>query len=86
MINATPVVKNEFVSTESGSSVTVNVLSNDIDPDGSILVLANASVVSGLGAVLINTDQTLSFTPNQGYVGDAKIAYTVMDRQRLKAY
>ena len=42
-------------------------------------MLANASVVSGLGAVLINADQTLSFTPNQGYVGDAKIAYTVMD-------
>ena len=57
--------------------MTVDVLANDFDPDGDTLIVTNASVSTENGSVVINEDNTLTFTPNGA--GDAIVSYTAMD-------
>lgn len=59
-------------------SVVVDPLANDFDPDGDPLVLH--SVASPLhGAIQVHTDDTITYTPDPGYVGPDPFEYVVTD-------
>ena len=60
-------------------SVTIAVLANDYDPDGDPIRIIAAR--SAQGAVTINPDGTLSFTPAGGFVGTAIVSYAITDDQ-----
>lgn len=77
--NDDPIAVADAATTETGTQVTIFVLDNDIDPDSDILSVIDASVDPGQGTVAINDDNTLTFTPISGYLGDAVITYTVSD-------
>ena len=77
--NTPPVANNDFAVTQMNTPLTVNVLENDSDADGDTLVLNSIAVVSGLGSVDVNADNSVTFTPNQGFVGDTLIDYTIED-------
>ena len=65
--------------TFENEGVTFLVLGNDRDPDGDAIRVLDA--VSRDGAVTINADGTLSFTPAPGFAGTAVVTYVVTDDQ-----
>ena len=74
--NLAPVAEDDSVTTAFGTSVTIDALSNDSDPDGDTLTIVSANVDSG--EVSIN-EGSLFYTPLQGFSGDATITYSVSD-------
>ncbi|MCX7565305.1 cadherin-like domain-containing protein [Sulfitobacter sp. F26169L] len=76
-VNDGPLAEDDFAVVNAGDTVTVPVLDNDSDPEGDPLEVVFAS--SPNGDVSINDDGTLSFTPEEGFFGDAVINYTISD-------
>ncbi|MEQ6203787.1 Ig-like domain-containing protein, partial [Sulfitobacter sp. HNIBRBA2951] len=76
-VNDGPLAEDDTAETPSEVPVTVAVLDNDSDPEDDPLTIVDAS--SPDGEVTINEDGTLTFTPNEGFVGDAQVNYTVSD-------
>ncbi|MDX2321571.1 MAG: DUF4347 domain-containing protein [Moritella sp.] len=75
--NAFPVAEDDNVSLIQNTEITVTVLDNDSDVNGDVLAVANASAV--FGSVVINGQQSITYTPTMDYVGRDTIAYTIND-------
>lgn len=76
--NRVPVAWEDFATTPAGTSVTVNVLSNDTDPDGDLLAVT--AVTQGLhGTVVRNANGSLTYTPGAGFTGNDSFSYTLSD-------
>ncbi len=68
------------VITEEGVVTTINVLSNDTDPDGDNLVINTTPVTAPAnGIVTINPDGTITYTPDPDFVGTETFEYEVCD-------
>lgn len=90
-VNDPPTVSDDFVSTQEDTPVTINVLLNDTDPDGTIDVTTvdlNPAVpgiqsnysVAGEGTYEVNSTGDVLFTPFLNFNGTATpIHYTVKD-------
>ncbi|MEO0819628.1 MAG: Ig-like domain-containing protein, partial [Pseudomonadota bacterium] len=78
--NAAPAAVNDSAATPENTAAILSVLANDTDIDGS-LVASTVTVVSGPtnGGAVENPDGTITYTPNQGYVGSDSFTYTVED-------
>ena len=76
-VNDGPEAEDDTANVNAGDTVTVPVLLNDSDPEDDPLTIVSAS--SPDGTVVINDDGTLSFTPNEGFVGEAQVNYTISD-------
>ncbi len=77
-VNDTPVAVVDMITTDEDTPIIVNVLANDSDVDGDILTIT--SVVGALnGSVVINSDNTLTYTPNTDYNSSETLTYTVDD-------
>ncbi len=76
--NRSPVATAESVNTSEDTPITINVLSNDSDPDGDSLTV-DASDNGSNGSVVINPDNTVTYTPNLDYNGVDTFAYIVGD-------
>ncbi len=77
--NKLPVARNDAASTLSSASVTINILSNDYDPDGSLLpgtVVLMSQPASGSASVNPLTG-TVTYQP--GVAGSYSFTYTVKD-------
>ena len=73
-----PIATNDSETTSEGTSVIINVLANDIDPDGDSMTVA--SVTQGnKGSVTINEDNTITYTPNEDETGTDSFTYTITD-------
>ncbi|MBT8143988.1 MAG: tandem-95 repeat protein, partial [Gammaproteobacteria bacterium] len=76
--NQEPTPVNDQAETDEDTAVTIDVLANDSDPDGDPLVVSNVS--SGMnGNVVINGDNTVTYTPDPGFTGNDNFTYTVSD-------
>ncbi|WP_432199573.1 Ig-like domain-containing protein [Erythrobacter sp. W53] len=76
--NPAPIASNDpTVTTDEDTPVNVDVLSNDVDPDGDDLTVIEAS--AGNGTVTINPDGTLVYTPDPDFNGTDTIVYTISD-------
>ena len=80
--NATlpPVIQDDQANTQRGQAVTIPVLANDSDPDGtlnprSVTIAANPAH----GTALPNDDGTITYTPTGDYTGPDQFAYRVCD-------
>lgn len=94
-VNDAPVAAYENVTTAFNTPIIVNALANDTDADVTLVVLsvlANDTVASGdvlriaavtgapaNGTVVINPDNTFTYTPNTGFVGSDRFFYTATD-------
>lgn len=78
LVNHSPIASSDFVTTPMGTSVTINVLANDIDPDGDVLQTSLA-LGGGQGVVTLNNSGQFSFTPAAGFIGADTFYYTVCD-------
>ena len=60
---------------------TINLITNDTDPENGILSVSNLSALStpSAGALVNNNDGTVTFTPSTGYSGSVTFTYTVTD-------
>ncbi|HDM8187498.1 TPA: tandem-95 repeat protein, partial [Vibrio harveyi] len=79
-VNDAPVAVNDTVATDEDTTVTIDVLANDSDPENDQLTITNASVPVEQGTVAI-VDGKLVFTPAENFNGDATISYTISDGQ-----
>jgi len=79
--NNNQVIGNEDnVVTEEGITTTINVLSNDTDPDGDNLVINTNAITSPTnGTVTIMPDGTITYTPDPDFVGTETFEYEVCD-------
>ena len=81
-VNDAPVVRADAALTPINTAVTIDVLSNDRDPDGDALNVSTAELADPfLGSVSVNPDGTLHFTPAANVSGPVEIQYVVSDGQ-----
>ena len=79
--NTAPTAADDSATTDQGQAVTVNVLANDSDSDGS-LVPSSVTVTSQPANGTTNVDTstgTITYTPAAGFTGQDTFAYTVND-------
>ena len=77
-VNDAPVADDDSATTNEDTAVTINVLSNDNDIDGDSLTVTNGGVASN-GTVNVNSDNTITYTPNTNFSGTDSFTYTVGD-------
>ncbi|MCE8514535.1 tandem-95 repeat protein, partial [Ruegeria pomeroyi] len=77
-VNDAPVAVDDTVSVAEDGSVSIAVLGNDSDPDGDSLTVSGASDPAN-GSVVVNADNTLSYTPDANFNGTDTFTYTVSD-------
>lgn len=86
-INAVPIAVADNATTNQNTPVTINVSTNDSDPDGSVVAntvrFANdqtSVVVPNQGTWSVNTTTgVVTFTPLPTFIGTATIPYTIKD-------
>jgi CshA-type fibril repeat protein len=76
-VNDDPVAEDDAAKTPINMPVIIDVLANDTDVDGDDLEVISAT--SPNGAVSINPDGTITFTPDTDFFGETTIDYTISD-------
>ncbi|MBV1863620.1 MAG: Hint domain-containing protein [Rhodobacteraceae bacterium] len=76
--NQSPVANDDTATTLEDRAVVIDVLDNDTDPDGDPLAVLGTPTADH-GAVVVNGDGTITYTPDDGYWGDDTITYQVTD-------
>jgi hypothetical protein len=76
--NGAPTASPDSAITTFGVPVTLNVLTNDSDPNGDPLAVTGVSQ-PGVGGTAAHDGVTVTFTPAAGFSGDASFTYTVSD-------
>ncbi|MBP6312679.1 MAG: tandem-95 repeat protein, partial [Flavobacteriales bacterium] len=80
-VNCPPVAVDDSVSTFEDTSVIIDVVGNDSDPNGDPFSVTVAT--AGNGTVVINSDGTLTYSPDPNYCGTDVITYTICDTTGL---
>jgi hypothetical protein len=75
--NRAPVALNDSASTTEDIPIDVNVTVNDSDPDGDPVAVRSAATATG--AVSVNPDGTVRFTPQANTSGPMSFTYTIHD-------
>lgn len=70
----------DFATVSENGSVIVDVLANDIDPDGDDLAV-DGFIYPKHGDVHVNDDGTVTYTPDPNFVGEDHLCYWVDDGQ-----
>ncbi len=76
--NRTPLADDDVATTQTATAVTVDVLSNDSDPDGDAISVTDVGDPAN-GTASLNTDGTITYTPDGGFTGTDSFTYTVAD-------
>ncbi len=78
--NDAPIANDDVVTTFQGVTVTGNVKTNDMDPEGHTLTVSTTPVVAPAHGVLtLNPDGTFTFVPENGFSGTDVFKYQVCD-------
>ncbi len=75
--NGAPIANNDVVTLPEDSTVNINALLNDTDPDGDLLSLTGG--IASQGSVTLRPDNTFDYTPNADFNGSDVLAYTISD-------
>lgn len=92
-VNDAPVANDNGATTDEETEVTVNVVDNDTDLDGTIDGTSidldpttpgiQTEITNSFGTWTANTDGTITFVPALNFTGNASIDYTVNDNDGL---
>ena len=77
IVNRAPIARDDVISSLFQTSILVDVLANDSDPDGDILVVDAVGVPSHGFAEQVGS--RIRFTPPNGFFGLATVSYRVAD-------
>jgi gliding motility-associated-like protein len=87
--NDAPVASNDILATDEDEIATLNIISNDTDPDGTIdattidlnttTVAVESTHTTPAGAFSVNSSGLLTFTPKANFAGNATLTYRVKD-------
>ena len=77
-INSPPVAVNDSATTPKNTPVTIPVLANDTDADHDTLSVTHLTNPAH-GAVALNANNTVTYTPNAGFLGTDTFTYTAND-------
>ncbi len=77
-VNAPPTAIADIVFTNSGESVVIDVLINDLDKNLDFLTITAVNDPDN-GSVTLNNNGTLTYSPNSDFVGVDKFNYIVSD-------
>lgn len=81
VVNAPPVAGDDTATTNKNMAVTIDVLSNDSDPDGTVDPTTVAIVgAAGHGTTTVNpTTGAITYTPAANYTGPDSFTYRIKD-------
>ncbi|MBE9603158.1 Ig-like domain-containing protein, partial [Pedobacter sp. MC2016-24] len=76
-----PVAKDDVKETQQNKPVVIDVQKND-EAGSSVIVPGSTTIITQPknGTIKVNTDGTVTYTPNQGYTGTDEFTYTVTDK------
>ena len=77
-LNQAPVAVDDAATAKEDAAVTIAVLANDWDPDGTPLAISGTPTALH-GSVTANADGTLRYAPYANYSGTDTISYAVTD-------
>ena len=77
-VNDAPVANDDSATTPQDTLVVIAVLGNDTDVDGDSLTVASVTQAAN-GTATVNPPNTVTYTPNSGYIGADSFTYTVSD-------
>ncbi len=77
-VNDAPDAVDDTAITNDETSVVINVLANDIDPDSDTLTVIAVSIPAH-GTAVINADYSVTYTPAVSYSGADSFTYTISD-------
>jgi len=80
LVNDPPVAVDDTDSTDVDTPISIDVVANDVDPDGDALTATDVTVppASG-GTAVIELDGTITYTPAPGFSGLDTFTYEVCD-------
>ena len=73
-----PDVVDDSATTDENVAVTIDVLANDTDADRDSFSVIDVGTANN-GVASINSDGTVEYTPNSGFIGSDSFTYTVED-------
>ncbi|MDX1545779.1 MAG: Ig-like domain-containing protein [Rhodothermales bacterium] len=80
IVNTPPNATNDAAATTPGTAVDVDVLDNDLDPEGGALTVAAIASPPAQGtATIIDGGQRVRYTPPAGFAGTVTFTYTAED-------
>ncbi|MDA8747296.1 tandem-95 repeat protein [Litoreibacter sp.] len=78
-VNDAPIANDDTDTTLEDTPITVDLIGNDVDPDGDTLTVISATVPADQGTLVDNGDGTVTFTPAPDFNGEATISYEISD-------
>jgi immune inhibitor A len=82
--NRPPIASDDAASTVETDPVQIDVLANDTDPEGAELRVTGATQ-PGHGSAAVNTDGTVTYRADAGFVGEDAFAYTITDGENTSS-
>ena len=73
-----PMARDDDIFTAINTPVTIAVIDNDFDPNGDELTVIDIQKPS-FGTVVKNDNQTITYTPDENFLGTDQFQYTVSD-------
>ena len=83
--NQAPVAIPNRVATSRNTAVTIDVLADDIDPEGDTRSLVSGQVTAPANGTAIISSGKILYTPASGFVGEDSFRYTMQDRQNTSS-
>ncbi|MCW3125711.1 MAG: outer rane adhesin like protein [Bacteroidetes bacterium] len=77
--NQPPVALDDIVQVKPNTSVIINVLDNDDDPDGNLTIALTVLNNPSNGSLVDNGNGTLTYTPDANYEGADTFSYIICD-------
>ena len=78
--NMLPIAVPDTATTLQDLPVVIDVMANDSDPDGDSLAIQGVSN-GQYGTVIINPDNTMTYMPTTGFIGQDTFSYMISDGQ-----
>lgn len=79
--NQPPHAANDAGVLNQNGLLTLSVLSNDTDPENDSLIVSGITDTPDHGTVVINANNTVTYTPTAGYFGSDSFVYEINDGQ-----
>ncbi|MHC4540764.1 MAG: Ig-like domain-containing protein, partial [Planctomycetota bacterium] len=76
--NSPPVLGDDAVTIDFDTSVVIDVLANDSDPENDLFTIEGFTY-EGAGTLVLNEDGTFTYTPEEGFSGQESFTYSATD-------